>query len=69
VTFDNITHKQLVAMKQDKSDGGDSGAPWFLGNTAAGIHSGGATLDGIGRDLWSKADYLDEALGVKVMLK
>lgn len=30
----------LVAMDRDVTAGGDSGGPWFTGNTAVGIHSG-----------------------------
>lgn len=69
VTVDNFSHRQLVAMTQNKAIPGDSGGPWFLGNTAAGIQSGYVTIDGVRRDTWSKADYLDEALGVVVYRK
>lgn len=43
--------------------------PWFISNTAAGITSSYITLNGVTYDTWSKADYLDEALGVHVLVK
>jgi streptogrisin C len=69
VTFDGYEHRQLVAMHENNGRGGDSGGPWFLGNTAVGIHSGWTTINGVKYDTWSKADYLDEALAVVVYRK
>lgn len=68
VTFDGYTHRRLVAMDNNIHRGGDSGGPWFIGNTAAGIVSGWVELNGIRYDTWSKADFLDEALAVNVLL-
>jgi streptogrisin C len=47
--------------------GGDSGGPWFLGNAAAGMDSGECTYDGAHGEIWSKANLLQEAMGVHVM--
>lgn len=35
---------QLVRTRNDKSHSGDSGGPWFSGNTAYGVHMGSATF-------------------------
>lgn len=69
VTFDGITHRRLVAMRDRKAGGGDSGGPWFIVYEAAGSHTGWVWLDGSRRDVWSKAAYFDEALGVFVQTK
>ncbi len=68
-TNGSITQKRLVAMMSQKGAGGDSGGPWFISNWAAGIHHGHGQINGVFRDFWSKADYLDEALSVRVLLK
>jgi len=54
--------KKLVKMDHDEAEGGDSGGPWFIGSVAAGIHSGETS----NKDQWSKAGYVDEALGVLI---
>lgn len=36
----------LVVMNHDEAAVGDSGGPWFSGNTAYGVHSGACYLDG-----------------------
>ncbi|WP_152541205.1 hypothetical protein [Kallotenue papyrolyticum] len=46
----------------DLSRGGDSGAPWFWGNTAYGMHSAGAGNDAI----FMATDYFDAA-GVYIL--
>jgi V8-like Glu-specific endopeptidase len=69
VSYDGIFHDKFVVMKQAIGVGGESGAPWFNTNTAVGIYMGGITVNGVKGDAFSKADYLDEALGVNVFLK
>lgn len=53
---------RLVRTDSDISDGGDSGGPWYYGNTAYGIHWGvfGTWLGD--RSAFSRAAYVDEAL-------
>ena len=50
-------------MDADLSVGGDSGAPWVISDRAYGGHKG----DCGGLNVFSKAAYFDEALGVTVM--
>lgn len=40
---DGVTRCGLDVTANNVSAGGDSGGPWFFGNTARGIHSGGGT--------------------------
>ncbi len=59
---------RMVQMDDNTKTFGDSGGPWFGGNTAAGIHSGQCAEDGFTGDIWSKAHQLqEEAMGVHVM--
>ena len=45
---------------------GDSGGPVFWGQAAYGLHRG-RTLEWLKwRDMWSRADYIDEALDVEI---
>jgi hypothetical protein len=69
VTFDGITHKRLVAMRTYFTEGGDSGGPWFLVNDAMGVHSGWVNLDGAKRSTFSRIVYIDEALGLALVVK
>lgn len=63
----------LVAMRGMMMIPGDSGGPWSYGSQAFGIVSGGMVMcnflgifDCHWRDLWSRASYLPQALGVMV---
>lgn len=47
---------------------GDSGGPWYISNTAAGIFMGWCTFGGIAHLSFTKMDYSDDALGVTVLL-
>lgn len=57
----------LTAMKSRITDTGDSGGPWFYGNTAYGIHHGGKTILFIWRSLFTPTYNLRDALGVRVL--
>lgn len=57
--------RRLVGMHEREKGGGDSGGPWYRGEYAAGLHHGALWSPGW-RDLFTKAHYLDEGLGVKV---
>lgn len=56
----------LTRMKKDTAQPGDSGGPWYYGNTAYGIHKGDVAVIGGTRDVFSKATLIDEALGVVI---
>jgi len=58
----------LVQMGNRSAAGGDSGGPWFSGNTAYGIHHGSHCdpFCPYDRDLFTRADRLDDGLGVTV---
>lgn len=56
----------LVMMSGEMMTGGDSGGPWSNYDRAFGIHSGRMTVNGRKRDMWSRASYLPQALGVRV---
>lgn len=65
-TTSSGTACNLTRMKNDEASGGDSGGPWYYGNTAYGFHKGAVgTLLG-SRDVFSKATLIDDALGVSV---
>lgn len=53
----------LIQMEADLSSGGDSGGPVFWGNVAYGLHRGWM-LDLTPRDTFSRANRIDEAIGV-----
>jgi hypothetical protein len=67
----NVCHFEicnLVQMEAHLSAGGDSGGPVYWSNTAYGIHYG-FRWDPIwpfDRELFSRADRIDNALGVSV---
>ena len=55
----------LVQMGERLSASGDSGGPVYDGNTAYGLHQGGMTDPWpFWRDLFSRADRIDDALGI-----
>ncbi len=51
----------MVIMRNDKSEGGDSGGPWFYGSTAYGIHKGDWYFVPTYRDVFTPVDQIDEA--------
>lgn len=57
----------MVAMDAHVTDGGDSGGPWFLGDTAWGIHSGRTRIQGRYRSIWTPAYLIEEALGAAIL--
>lgn len=56
----------MVAMDKHYTQGGDSGGPWFRGNTAYGIHMGYTTMGGRKRSVYSGVRYLPQALDISV---
>jgi len=57
----------LTAMHNDEASGGDSGGPWFYGNTAYGIHQGYKWWWFKSRDLFTPQQYIDDGMpGVTV---
>jgi hypothetical protein len=67
----NVCHFEvcnLVQMDARRATGGDSGGPVFLGNTAYGLHRGWRydPVFPFDRDLFSRADRIDNALGVSI---
>jgi hypothetical protein len=48
----------------DLSEPGDSGCPWYVGNTAYGVHSAGAAG---GYACFTAADYCESGLGVSIL--
>lgn len=61
-TFIRVDNNQGYA---DLSSGGDSGGPWFLGNTAYGTHSGEPGADA-GDSIYMAINYIS-SLGVSVL--
>lgn len=51
----------LTAMTHDYAEGGDSGGPWYYGNTAYGIHRGSKYWFG-SRDVFMPQQYFDNAI-------
>ena len=63
----NGVYCNLVQMEARLSTGGDSGGPVYAGNTAYGLHQGGMTDPWpLWRDLFSRADRIDDALGISI---
>ncbi|MDG4786083.1 hypothetical protein O7626_09115 [Micromonospora sp. WMMD1102] len=60
------SHRQ-VAVRDNITQVGDSGGPWFVGTVAYGTHVGNAQVNGATVSAFSVADLFDEALGVRVM--
>lgn len=56
----------LTRMKNDLAEGGDSGGPWYYGNTAYGFHKGSVSTALGTRDVFSKATLIDEAMNVYI---
>lgn len=60
------TTYKLACTIHDTGESGDSGAPWFSGSTAWGVHQGAASISGSTRDCFTLADYVDEAIGATI---
>lgn len=58
--------RHMVIMNDAMLDFGDSGGPWFITSTAAGISSGDCAEDGKVGSAFSKAAVLQEAMGIHV---
>lgn len=56
----------LVRVFNDNTVEGDSGGPYFYGNYAYGVHKGDSLHDWKIRDVYTRVDLFDEALGVSV---
>jgi hypothetical protein len=65
-TNGGVFNDRLVLMNGDTGIGGDSGGPWSFGGTAFGLHKGNCAPDFAHLEVWTVADLLDEALGVRV---
>jgi hypothetical protein len=51
-------------MFHGRAQGGDSGGPVYIVNTAVGVMWGWITIDGAKRDCYSQATSIDNAMGV-----
>gem|GEM_PF-4927562 len=56
----------LNCMTNQGGDHGDSGGPFYIGNTAAGFIYGGVIINGVLRTCFSQARYIDDAIGVSI---
>lgn len=56
----------LTAVTKEVTDFGDSGGPWFLYNTAFGVHSARTSINGAVRSLFTPINKLSD-LGVRVI--
>lgn len=62
------SYSGMVATENRRAQPGDSGGPWFYGNTAYGVHSGYSTIGSVRRDQFSPAHYISSGLsGYRVM--
>lgn len=52
----------MIAVESHITSGGDSGGPWFLGNTAYGVHSGVAKVDGVNRSVFTPSFNVHNAV-------
>lgn len=57
---------KLVKLEGRMSAGADSGGPVYWGRAAYGFHQGAEGYPR--RDVFSRADYIDEALGVSIII-
>lgn len=69
VTVDGITYRRLVAVEDYITEGGDSGGPWFLVYDATGVHKGYTTIWFNKRSIFSPIFYIDDALGLALVVK
>lgn len=58
----------LYSVFERQAAPGDSGGPWYYGNTGYGIHSGRATISGADRDVFTGLQNAAGTLGVVVKL-
>jgi hypothetical protein len=58
----------LIMMNRRYASGGDSGGPWYWGNTGYGIHSGGKQYLAIWRDMFTPVRSAASDLGLTVKL-
>lgn len=58
----------LVRVYQDLAVNGDSGGPWYFGNTAYGIHKGDNLHDWAIRDVFTRVDHLAIGMSVNVAI-
>jgi hypothetical protein len=65
-TNDGVTTYQLVLMNKEVADFGDSGGPWYIATRAYGGEKGTCQTGPQNQELFTAADYFDEALGVRV---
>lgn len=59
---------RLAMTRNENADGGDSGGPWYYGNTIYGVHKGEKWAWFKRRDIFSQMQYADDALGVSPIL-
>ncbi|MGH3734749.1 MAG: S1 family peptidase [Micromonosporaceae bacterium] len=69
VTVDGFTYRRLVAVEDYITSGGDSGGPWFLVYDATGVHKGYTTIWFSKRSIFSPIFYIDDALGLALVVK
>ena len=63
----NGSNCNLVQMRSHLSASGDSGGPVYWGNTAYGLHQGKAYDPWpFSRGVFSRADRIDDALGISI---
>ncbi|WP_159104621.1 hypothetical protein [Plantactinospora sp. BB1] len=67
ITDQRGTSHRQVAVRDNITQVGDSGGPWFVGTVAYGTHVGNAQVNRATVSAFSVADLFDEALGVRVM--
>lgn len=58
----NFDRCHLTLMDGRYAEGGDSGGPWYYGNTAYGIHSGYKFWNFGYRDAFTPSSYVDDAI-------
>lgn len=56
----------MMTMNNRKAASGDSGAPWFSGNTAYGVHSGYVTIWLVARDMFTPINSGLTSLGISL---
>lgn len=61
------TFIQVSAFGQDLSSPGDSGGPWWINNTALGVHSGEICFITCNDALYVASNYVEGGLGVTIL--
>jgi streptogrisin C len=67
--IDGYKYERLVAMKENIGDFGDSGGPFFINNNAVGVLKGYTTIGFKQRSTFSRITYIDDALGLALVVK